>query len=398
MATPVSLSLDISTVYLLTGLSSLVGSAILLWLRADHRDSGPALSLFAGAILMLGVGFVCFALRDEWAGRILPVLGYVTFGVSSVLVWLGSLHLLGGRPRPAVAAGALLAYVIALAALSASTAPMAVARIALSSVFLVGFMGLAARAAHRSPWARQLRSVRLMRDLLLVFCALILMRAAVFVADGIPLHPDGSAPPGLTRPLFAAVFGSLPFSITVAVLGVVNSQLSTRLRRMASTDDLTGLVSRRLLQDSAQRMLAESPQSGCIALLMIDVDRFKAINDRYGHQLGDQVLRHVAAVLRQWLRPDSLIVRYGGDEFCALVPIPGEAAAFVVAERLRAAMEASPYALDGQRIAVTLSIGVSVHRHGLTLRQLLDEADRRAYRAKADGRNRVIADDVSLAG
>lgn len=393
-----SLSLDITTIYLLTGSSSVVGAVILTWLRADHRDSGPALSLFAGTILMLGVGFVCFAVRGDWVGLVATLLGYTAFGASAVLVWLGSQHMYAARPRPAVAAAALLAYLLALAALSAASAPMALARIILNSVFVAGFMGLAARIAHRSPHARQLRSVRLMRDLLLVFCAIIVLRAVTFVAASIPLNAEGMAPPGLARMLFAALFGSLPFALTVSVLGVVNSQLSTRLRQMASTDDLTGLVARRQLQDAGQRMLGESPQSGCIALLMIDVDRFKTINDRYGHQVGDQVLRHVATVLRQWLRPDSLIVRYGGDEFCALVPIPGDAAAFVVAERLRAAMEASPYALEGQRIAVTLSIGVSVHRHGLTLRQLLDEADRRAYRAKADGRNRVIAEDALLAG
>src|SRR5690606_12512428 len=175
-------------------------------------------------------------------------------------------------------------------------------------------------------------------------------------------------------------------------------QLSVRLRRMATTDDLTGLVARRSLQESADRLLGKPAGDGCIALLMIDVDNFKVINDRYGHGIGDHVLRHVAGVLRQSLRPDSLIVRYGGDEFCALVPVPGEATAFVVAERLRATMEASPYRLDGQRIPVTLSIGVTVHRHGKTLRQLLDEADRRAYRAKADGRNRVVAEDLPVAG
>jgi diguanylate cyclase (GGDEF)-like protein len=145
-------------------------------------------------------------------------------------------------------------------------------------------------------------------------------------------------------------------------------------------------------------MLGAPPESGCLALLMVDIDNFKNINDQHGHGIGDLVLRHVANVLRQSLRPDSLIVRYGGDEFCALVPVPGEAAAFVVAERLRSTMEASPYRLDNQRIPVTLSIGVTVHRHGKTLRQLLDEADRRAYRAKAGGRNRVVAEDLPVAG
>lgn len=392
--------LHIPTVYLLTGFSSLVGAVILLWLRRDHRESSPALSLFAAGIFALGVGFMAFAAREPLTGWLAPMVGYAGFGISAVLIWLGSRQLYG-YPRTEgltlMAGLVLVGYVVALFALREPSANAAIARISLSSAFVVVFLGLAAFESHRSHWIASLRSVRLMRALLILFSALVTVRAIMFLAHGIALHPDGSAPPGVLRMFFAAVFGSMPFAITVSVLSIANSQLSARLHWMATTDDLTGLVSRRSLQESGDRLLASAPQGGCIALLMIDVDRFKAINDRHGHAIGDLVLRHVAAVLRHTLRKDSLIVRYGGDEFCALVPVPGEAAAFVVAERLRANMEASPYRLDSERIPVTLSIGVTVHRHGKTLRQLLDEADRRAYRAKADGRNRVVADDVPLA-
>jgi len=130
---------------------------------------------------------------------------------------------------------------------------------------------------------------------------------------------------------------------------------------------------------------------------MIDLDDFKNVNDRHGHGIGDELQRHVAALLRGALRPDSLIVRYGGDEFCALVPVPGEAAAFGVAERLRATIEASPYCHESLPLPITMSIGVSIHRPGRTLREMLDEADRRAYRAKSQGRNRVVADDPLVA-
>ncbi|MFO1301199.1 MAG: GGDEF domain-containing protein [Burkholderiaceae bacterium] len=390
---------DIPTVYMLTGFSSLVGAGILIWLRRDHRESSPALTLFAAGILALGVGFLSFAAREVVDGWLAPLVGYGGFGVSAALIWLGSRQLYGqpGLQGPIVAGVAIAGYVAALFAIREPTAAKAIARITLNGVFVIAFMGLAAWEAHRSRWLAPLRSVRLIRALLVLFCAIVAVRMLAFLVQGIPLHADGSAPPGALRAFFAVVFGSMPFAITVSVLGISNSQLSTRLHQMATTDDLTGLVSRRSLQESANRLLEQAPDSGCIALLMIDVDNFKTINDRHGHTIGDHVLRHVANVLRQSLRPDSLIVRYGGDEFCALVPVPGEAAAFVVAERLRATMEASPYRLDSQRIPVTLSIGVSVHRHGKTLRQLLDEADRRAYRAKADGRNRVVADDLPLA-
>jgi len=393
--------LHIPTVYLLSGFSSLVGAVILIWLRRDHRESSPALTLFAAGILALGIGFMSFALRENVTSWIASLIGYACFGVSAVLIWLGSGQLYGhpGIRGRTVAAGIVLAgYFAVLFALREPTVPGAIGRIVSSSVFVVAFMGLAALDAHRSRWIGPLRSVRLIRALLVLFCVLVTVRAVAFLSHGIQLHPDGSAPPGMLRAFFAAVFGSMPFAITVSVLSIANSQLSARLHRMATTDDLTGLVSRRSLQESADRLLGSTPHGGCIALLMIDVDNFKMINDRHGHAVGDQVLRHVAAVLRQTMRKDSLIVRYGGDEFCVLVPMPGEAAAFVVAERLRANMEASPYRMDTERIPVTLSIGVTVHRHGKTLRQLLDEADRRAYRAKADGRNRVVADDVPLAG
>ena len=389
--------LDVPTVYALTGLSCLAGAAILIWLRADHRESGPAMTLFSAGILALGVGFLAFALRDDFTGWLTPLVGYAGFGVSSVLIWLGSRYLLGMQGGAALAGIALAAYLAMLFAIREPSAPQGIARIVLNSLFVIGFMALAAFEAQRSPWMKLLRSVRMMRNLLVLFCVVVAVRMAAFLAQGIPVMADGTSGPGVLRSLFATLFGALPFAITVSVLSIVNSQLSARLGRMASTDDLTGLVSRRSLQESATRLLQRPAGEGCIALLMIDVDRFKPINDRYGHGVGDQVLRHAANVLRQVLRPDSLIVRYGGDEFCALVPVPGEAAAFVVAERLRATMESSPYRLDGQRIAITLSIGVSVHRQGKTLRQLLDEADRRAYRAKADGRNRVVAEDAPLA-
>jgi diguanylate cyclase (GGDEF)-like protein len=390
--------LDIPTVYALTGLSSLAGAAILLWLRTDHRGSGSAMTLFSAGILALGIGFLAFALRSNAANWPIPLIGYTAFGASSVLIWLGTRHLLGMQGGVAVGAAAFAAYAAALFAIREPTASQAIARIVLSSLFVIGFVALAAFEAQRSTWMKPLRSVRMMRNLLVLFGVIVAVRMTAFVVQGIPLLADGSSEPGVLRSLFAAVFGTLPFLITVSVLSIVNAQLSVRLGRMASTDDLTGLVSRRSLQESATRLLHRpAAGDGCIALLMIDVDRFKAINDRYGHGVGDQVLRHVANVLRQVLRPDSLIVRYGGDEFCALVPVPGEAAAFVVAERLRATMESSPYRLDGQRVAITLSIGVSVHRRGKTLRQLLDEADRRAYRAKADGRNRVVAEDAAQA-
>ncbi|MCD6681381.1 MAG: GGDEF domain-containing protein [Burkholderiaceae bacterium] len=384
---------DIPTLYLMTGFSSAAGAAILLVLRSDHAGVGRSMPIFAAGIFAMGMGFMCFALRDHWAFAV--TLGYVALGISALLVWLGTTHLFG-RPAPPWPAAALaLAYAAVMATLHEANAHRAIERIGLSSLFTLVCLGLATHATHRSTLVRTLRSAWLMRALLASFCAVIALRMALFFTQGISLNADGSAPPGALRTLFAMMFGSLPFALTVLVLSVANGRLSASLRQLAVTDELTGLVSRRSLHESGPRMLAQAQE--CIALLMIDLDDFKTVNDRHGHSVGDEMLRHVARLLRSALRPDSLIVRYGGDEFCALVPVPGEAAAFGVAERLRATIEAVPFSHGSLPLPITMSIGVSIHRPGRTLREMLDEADRRAYRAKSQGRNRVVADDSLVA-
>ncbi len=383
---------DIPTVYLMTGFSSVAGAAILLALRGDHEGVNRAMPIIAAGVLAMGLGFVCFALRNELQPQVAASLGYTGLGIAALLVWLGVTHLFGRPASPWLPAAVAFAYIATMVALREPDARHAIVRIALSSTFTLVFLGLAAWETHRSPLLRSLRSVRLMRTLLVGFCGVIALRALMFVVNGITLNADGTAPPGLMRAFFALMFGSLPFALTVSVLSIANGQLSARLRRLATTDDLTGLVSRRSLQEAGPRLLQRSRE--CIALLMIDLDGFKTVNDRHGHGVGDEMLRHVARLLRSALRSDSLIVRYGGDEFCALVPVPSEGAAFGVAERLRATIEAAPYRHGAIAVPITMSVGVSVHRRGRSLHELLAEADRRAYRAKAEGRNRVIADDL----
>lgn len=391
----VSFFADIPTIYLMTGFSSVVGAAILLALQGDHSGVDRSMPILAAGILAMGLGFMFFALREHWIAPLAVTLGYGALGLSALLVWLGTMHLFGRPVSAWPAAGLALMYVGTMALLHGASAERALERVALSSAFTLVFLGLAARETHRSPLVRTLRSARLMRGLLVAFCAVIALRMALYLAQSIPLNADGTSPPSAMRTLFAMMFGSLPFALTVSVLSIANGRLSASLRQLVATDELTGLVSRRSLHESGPQLLERATE--CIALLMIDLDDFKTVNDRHGHGIGDEMLRHVARLLRGALRPDSLIVRYGGDEFCALVPVPGEEAAFGVAERLRATIEASPYHHGALALPITMSIGVSLHRPGRTLREMLDEADRRAYHAKSQGRNRVVADDARIA-
>jgi len=143
-----------------------------------------------------------------------------------------------------------------------------------------------------------------------------------------------------------------------------------------------------------QRALGAEQQRSRGALLMVDIDHFKRVNDHYGHLAGDHVLRHIVGVLRQRLRASDVLGRYGGEEFMVLLPGTDLHGAAQLAEQLRQAVQAAPCEWQGQRIAFTVSIGVAASADtpadpSRTSEALLQAADQALYRAKDDGRNRV---------
>jgi diguanylate cyclase (GGDEF)-like protein len=169
------------------------------------------------------------------------------------------------------------------------------------------------------------------------------------------------------------------------------------IRRQARHDGLTDLANRRTFDtllvgevDRVQLGLSEE-----CSLLLADLDRFKSINDRYGHQTGDEVLRLTARLLREQMGKmrvgeRSLLARYGGEELAILLPGVGTAGALRIAEEIRAAVERMTVAFGENRLGVTVSIGVATcPRHGLKAADLLSATDAGLYRAKSEGRNRV---------
>jgi two-component system cell cycle response regulator len=159
---------------------------------------------------------------------------------------------------------------------------------------------------------------------------------------------------------------------------------------MALTDPLTGFYNQRYLMRHLRGLLAGGQPNG-IAVMMVDVDHFKAINDRYGHSVGDMALKAVADTLRNRTRVLDSIARYGGEEFVVVMPGAGSHDAMRAAERLRSSIERMPFhAEPGVAHALTVSIGVSMTDSPLmTPEQLLQAADHAMYQAKRAGRNRV---------
>ena len=169
-------------------------------------------------------------------------------------------------------------------------------------------------------------------------------------------------------------------------------QTQSRLEDLSIHDALTGLYNRREFQRRLKQELDRSRRyRRSFALLMLDVDHFKAVNDAYGHLTGDQVLRAVSALLTKEVRPEDVAVRYGGEEFVVLLPETPHDGALVVAERIRNTLAASPItAVEGRQVTVTASIGVvSFPEQGDTQDTLIAAVDRALYAAKQAGRNRV---------
>ncbi|KIQ04349.1 MULTISPECIES: GGDEF domain-containing protein [Pseudomonas] len=171
-----------------------------------------------------------------------------------------------------------------------------------------------------------------------------------------------------------------------------------RLIELISTDNLTGLANRSKLAEVFHRERNHARRNHTpLALVYLDIDHFKQINDRFGHEAGDQALQHFAAVLSQRQRATDLLCRLGGEEFAALLPNTSAQQAAVIAEELRERLASTPMELNDAPLQMTLSAGVaSLGADGDRLDELMNAADRRTYAAKRAGRNQVVADELQV--
>jgi diguanylate cyclase (GGDEF)-like protein len=180
-----------------------------------------------------------------------------------------------------------------------------------------------------------------------------------------------------------------------ASIALENARLHRAVEQQAITDDLTGLANRRRFGESLALEVSRAQRfSGSLALVLADLDDFKRVNDLYGHQVGDDVLRRFAELMRESVREFDLAARHGGEEFAILVPETDLDGGMRLAERLAAALRAARFSSPGgETFAVTSSFGVAAFPDAHSAEQLMLNADRALYRAKKEGKNRVTRAD-----
>jgi diguanylate cyclase (GGDEF)-like protein len=177
-----------------------------------------------------------------------------------------------------------------------------------------------------------------------------------------------------------------------AAMAVANAQMYERLERMATTDGLTGLINHRHFQQVFDAMIMRSERYGRhVSLILTDIDHFKAVNDTYGHPVGDKVLKRVAEILYNSARRTDVVARYGGEEFALLMEETGAKGALQIAERIRKTVEAETFRSENGSFTCTISLGIATFPADANQKARLTEcADQALYQAKRSGRNKTV--------
>jgi len=267
--------------------------------------------------------------------------------------------------------------------------PNLVVRIVIATVVWV-FHLLGCVWTLRVPQPDKAMSRRVLAVIFLAMAAFMIWRALYFVFGHVSVGTvvDRKNLVNMVTPLFVAV---IPVIGTTGFLLLCSERIRRQWERAASTDYLTGLANRLTLGSEGDRRLEQARNHGDrLAVAVVDVDHFKSINDRFGHDVGDLALKHVAKQLQAACRGKDLPARQGGEEFVIVFDRIEAPQARSAGERMRAAVEAEPFLVAGSPHTITVSIGVAALIPTDThFDDLLRRADQALYAAKAGGRNRV---------
>ncbi|NSX91290.1 GGDEF domain-containing protein [Agrobacterium tumefaciens] len=369
--------LDLATVILMQKCSYVVGLMSFVYLKMTNRGLRGPLPL-AGGFAAMTIGST-LAGYGEW-GIVSPVLwqlGSGVFGIAGYsLIWLGLKVLSDGRST-----GRGTIVPLCLVALMAVIAAFQVAdNNAYRAALFNGCAALAYLAGAGVLLARWRREPLLSRLALAAITGISgLISLSVLKSM---LFPDYTTI-NLVNAFFFIIM--LNFAIALFVMMLVAERSERKLLVLANTDPLTGVKNRRFF---FQAMPAVPDPAD--AAMLLDIDHFKSINDRFGHAVGDSVLQEVAKRIGGSIRGGDVLARYGGEEFIIYLPGAGVQKASMIGERIRNAVALDEVDCGGLRVGVTISIGVATSGEmRCDLLTLADMADRALYRAKSEGRNCV---------
>lgn len=377
-----SIALDLTTLFIVAAcVTGLLGVLLLfVW----TQDRVRALAWWGTAYLVGGVSIVMWGAESYISPPIPAGMANALLFVACGMIW-NAARLFQGRPVlwGWMVAGALVWFV---ACLIPGFVDSTMARIALSSIIVSVYTFLTARELWRERRKTFLRRwpailVPLLHGM--VFLCPIPLASFLPTENGMVIVTTG----------WVAVF---MLEITLYVVGtafillVLSKERSVRIHRdAASIDELTGLLNRRGFVAAARKLIERNDKkSEPVSVLVFDLDRFKAVNDRFGHSVGDETLRLFASVTTTCLRASDIVGRLGGEEFVAILPASSDIAV-IAAQRVRRSFETLGAVVNGQPVGATVSIGAASGEPGADVMALIEAADKALYEAKKNGRNQV---------
>ena len=371
--------MDLRTLFL-AQTCALAATAAMLWFARSDADRRNGLQSWTFALTSQSLAYFVLAARGL-PPLVSGLVGNAAGAVSVALFFVAIRQFAGLR----IARGPLVAMVAVVTLAGAIAGERYAQATAFNGFVYAVFEWLNARALWRSAAPG---TARVQRVVALFYAAMGLVlpaRAIALVAAGAN-RPYLDMPLTWQAPIF--VFGFVYIIVTnLGFVQMCKGRAEAEVRQQAHTDDLTGLANRRALDEAMAGAVAGARRSGRpFAVIMADVDRFKAINDTFGHAAGDAILAAFAARLRSALRAPDRAFRYGGEEFCVLLPDTDAAGARTLAERARQRV-ALP--AEGAMQALSASFGIAVWAPGDEADALFGRADRALYRAKNAGRDRV---------
>ncbi len=377
--------MHLATLWYLTTGTALIAAVMTLWERKGHGQRSRELGLWSAAYAIFAVGCVLAMIRDALPGLSGFAITNVVMMLGYLLMLQGALALDGRRLHPVLIAGLLAA--IGIAWLSADTEAADLLWNHVSAFPIAVVSGLTALALRRSRAVRTLRSRPVA---VAVFAGHSLFYAVrTFVAPIVAaIHGEGLLALVAEVTMYEAVLFTV--AMPMSLLALVREEDRARLLAAARTDFLTSLNNRQGFFELAPERLNSVGKDAPHSLLAFDLDHFKAINDRYGHDAGDRVLKHFADIARDMAGPQAMSARLGGEEFAILLPHTRGADAQAIGQSIARRFAETVAERGGLGIAATVSIGLAeASAPGVELAALLAAADRALYRAKMLGRNRI---------
>ena len=385
------MSIDMATMALMGAVQALL-MAIVLWTSTGSYAgvARASLRLRAGALVLEATAWVLLGLRgqiDDWLS--IPVANAVM--LVSYAMTVHALRLLLGAPsRLRVVAIASVAGWLAIVWFAWGVPDFQARLLCASLVILLDLALLLAPlcgSLRRGGSAAQ----RVLLATLAVAVAMVLWRNAEPLLSSQPA--GGLLAPTPINTIYMMFSAVQPLFTSIGFLLLYNETMQTELKSLARTDPLTGVNNRLALVEVAGRALDAAVGDGRpLGVLMLDVDHFKAVNDRFGHGGGDQVLLSLVERIQRVLGRGDVIGRIGGEEFVVLSPGHGLRHARALGERIRAEVESAPLTLGGHAFGMTVSVGVTEAAPAeRDVTALLQRADAALYSAKHAGRNCVVA-------